>query len=159
MRALPFQLPENFLLVIRSMSLTSGLCSSLDPDFNMWDAVEPYAAQLLRDERGNFVQAFGQQALSYARTAGRLPQRLDALADRIEAGRLVASSPKIEQRMARLERAAQRIVSAVLFVGLFVGGIQLRVDEPVWGVALMLASVVPLLHAVFAGLFGRRGPR
>ncbi|WP_328596900.1 Pls/PosA family non-ribosomal peptide synthetase, partial [Agromyces humi] len=28
MRALPFQLPENFLLVIRSMSLTSGLCSS-----------------------------------------------------------------------------------------------------------------------------------
>lgn len=159
MRAMPFQLPENFLLVIRSMSLTSGLCSSLDPEFNMWDAVEPYAAKLLSDERGNFVQALGQQALSYAGTVGRLPQRLDALADRIEEGRLVASSPKIEQRMARLERAAQRIVSAVLFVGLFVGGIQLRVDEPVWGVALMLASVVPLLHAVFAGLFGRRGPR
>lgn len=159
MRALPFQLPENFLLVIRSMSLTSGLCSSLDPEFNMWDAVEPYAAKLLSDERGNFVQALGQQALSYAGTVGRLPQRLDALADRIEEGRLVASSPKIEQRMARVERAAQRVVSAVLFVGLFVGGILLRVDEPVWGVALMVASVVPLLHAVFAGLFGRRGPR
>lgn len=159
MRAMPFQLPENFLLVIRSMSLTSGLCSSLDPEFNMWDAVEPYAAKLLSDERGNFVQALGQQALSYAGTVGRLPQRLDALADRIEEGRLVASSPKIEQRMARLERAAQRIVSAVLFVGLFVGGIQLRVDEPVWGVALIVASVIPLLHAVFAGLFGRRGPR
>lgn len=159
MRAMPFQLPENFLLVIRSMSLTSGLCSSLDPEFNMWDAVEPYAAKLLSDERGNFVQAIGQQALSYAGTVGRLPQRLDALADRIEEGRLVASSPKIEQRMARLERAAQRIVSAVLFVGLFVGGIQLREDEPVWGVALIVASVIPLLHAVFAGLFGRRGPR
>lgn len=159
MRALPFQLPENFLLVIRSMSLTSGLCSSLDPEFNMWDAVEPYAAKLLSDERGNFVQALGQQALSYAGTVGRLPQRLDALADRIEEGRLVANSPKIEQRMARVERAAQRVVSAVLFVGLFVGGILLRVDEPVWGVALMVASVVPLLHAVFAGLFGRRGPR
>lgn len=159
MRSLPFQLPENFLLVIRSMSLTSGLCSSLDPEFNMWDAVEPYAAKLLSDERGNFVQALGQQALSYAGTVGRLPQRLDALADRIEEGRLVAHSPKIEQRMARVERAAQRVVSAVLFVGLFVGGILLRVDEPVWGVALMVASAVPLVHAVFAGLFGRRGPR
>lgn len=159
MRALPFQLPENFLLVIRSMSLTSGLCSSLDPEFNMWDAVEPYAAKLLSDERGNFVQAIGQQALSYAGTVGRLPQRLDALADRIEEGRLVANSPKIEQRMARVERAAQRVVSAVLFVGLFVGGILLRGDEPVWGVALMVASAVPLVHAVFAGLFGRRGPR
>ena len=60
----------------------------------------------------------------------------------------------------RVERAAQRVVSAVLFVGLFVGGILLRVDEPVWGVTLMVLSVIPLLHAVFAGLFGRRrGPR
>ncbi|MFE5672589.1 ABC1 kinase family protein [Agromyces sp. NPDC056523] len=159
MRALPFQLPQNFLLIIRSMSLTSGLCSSLDPQFNMWDAVEPYAAKLLSDERGNIVQAFGQQALSYAGTVARLPQRMDAIADRIEQGRLVASSPKIEQRMVRLERAAQRIVSAVLFVGLFVGGILLRREEPVWGVALIVASVIPLLHAVFAGLFGRRGPR
>ena len=157
MRALPFQLPENFLLVIRSMSLTSGLCSSLDPDFNMWDAVEPYAAQLLRDERGNFVQAFGQQALSVAGTAARLPQRLDALADRIEEGRLVANSPKLEQRVARLERTTRRIISAILFVGLFIGGILLRVDEPVWGTVLIAVSVIPLLHALFAGVFRRRG--
>ncbi|GGI43983.1 putative unusual protein kinase regulating ubiquinone biosynthesis (AarF/ABC1/UbiB family) [Agromyces flavus] len=158
-RTLPFQLPENFLLIIRSMSLTSGLCSSLDPAFNIWDAVEPYAARLLRDERGNIVQSFGRQALSVAGTAWRLPGRLDNVIDRIEGGRLVANSPKIEHRMVRLERAAQRIVSAVLFVGLFVGGILLRREEPVWGVTLIVVSVVPLLHAVFAGLFGRRGPR
>jgi predicted unusual protein kinase regulating ubiquinone biosynthesis (AarF/ABC1/UbiB family) len=158
-RTLPFQFPENFLLIIRSMSLTSGLCSSLDPEFNLWDAVEPYAAGLLREQSGNIVQAFGREATSVAGTAWRLPGRLDAVVDRIEQGRLVANSPRIEQRMARLERAAQRIVSAVLFVGLFVGGILLRVDEPVWGVALIVASAVPLLHAVFAGLFGPRGPR
>ncbi|MDQ0894989.1 putative unusual protein kinase regulating ubiquinone biosynthesis (AarF/ABC1/UbiB family) [Agromyces ramosus] len=157
MRALPFQLPENFLLVIRSMSLTSGLCSSLDPEFNMWDAVEPYAAQLLRDERGNIVQALGREALSFAGTVARLPQRLDALADRIEEGRLVANSPRLEQRLARLERSARRITSAVLFVGLFIGGILLRVDEPVWGAALIAVSVIPLLHALFAGVFRRRG--
>lgn len=157
MRALPFQLPENFLLVIRSMSLTSGLCSSLDPDFNMWDAVEPYAAQLLRDERGNIAQALGQEALTFAGTVARLPQRLDALADRIEEGRLVANSPRIEQRLARLERTARRITSAVLFVGLFIGGILLRVDEPAWGTALIAVSVIPLLHALFAGVFRRRG--
>lgn len=156
-RALPFTLPENFLLIIRAMSLTSGMCSSLDPDFNMWDAVEPYAAQLLRDERGNFVQSLGQQALSVASTVARLPQRLDALADRIEEGRLVANSPRLEQRMERLERATRRITSAVLFVGLFIGGLMLRVDEPVWGGVLIAVSVIPLLHALFAGVFGRRG--
>ncbi|MGR0319694.1 ABC1 kinase family protein [Agromyces sp. ZXT2-3] len=158
-RSLPFQLPENFLLIIRAMSLTSGMCSSLDPAFNLWDAVEPYAAGLLRDERGNIAQTIGREALSVAGTAWRLPGRLDALADRIEQGRLVANSPRIEHRLAGLERTAGRIVSAVVFVGLFVGGILLRVDEPFWGGALLAVSVIPFLHAVFAGVFGRRGPR
>ncbi|MDR5691385.1 ABC1 kinase family protein [Agromyces indicus] len=157
-RSLPFQLPENFLLIIRAMSLTSGMCSTLDPEFNLWDAVEPYAAQLLRDQRGGLVQTVGREALSVAGTAWRLPGRLEGLVDRVESGRLVAQSPRIEQRMTRLERVAGRIVSAVVFVGLFVGGILLRDDEPGWGAALVVASVVPLLHAVFAGVFARRGP-
>ena len=60
-RSLPFQLPENFLLIIRGMSLTSGVCSSLNAEFNLWDSVEPYAARLLREERGNLVQDVAQQ--------------------------------------------------------------------------------------------------
>ena len=61
--------------------------------------------------------------------------------------------------MTRLEKTAGRIVSAVVFVGLFLGGILLRVDEPVWGGVLIGVSVIPFLHAVFAGAFRRRGPR
>lgn len=78
-RSLPFQLPENFLLIIRAMSLTSGVCSSLDERFNLWDSVEPYAARLLRDERGNIAQDVGRQAFEAAALALRLPKRLDAL--------------------------------------------------------------------------------
>ena len=37
--------------------------------FNLWDSVEPYAAQLLRDERGNIVQDVAQQALDAASVA------------------------------------------------------------------------------------------
>ena len=96
---------------------------------------------------------------TYASTFARLPQRLDALADRVEEGRLVAHSPRLEQRVARLERTTRRITSAVLFVGLFIGGIVLRVDEPVWGGVLIAVSAIPLLHALFAGVFRRRGPR
>ena len=101
--------------------------------------------------------ALGQEALSFAGTAWRLPRRLDALADRVEEGRLIANSPRLEQRMARLERTNRRITSAVLFVGLFVGGILLRVDEPVWGGTLTAVSAIPLLHALFAGVFRRGG--
>jgi hypothetical protein len=44
-----------------------------------------------------------------------------------------------------------------VFVGLFIGGILLRLDEPVWGTALIAVSVIPLLNALFAGVFRRRG--
>ncbi|MCP2636447.1 AarF/UbiB family protein [Microbacterium sp. HD4P20] len=156
-RSLPFQLPENFLLIVRAVSLTSGLCSSLEPEFNMWDAVEPYADQLIRGERGNAVSAVAREALSIAAIAARLPRRLDDFVTRAEEGRLSIDSPRLDQRARRLERLARRAVSAVLFAGLFIGGAVLRPEDPVWGVALMVVSAVPFLHAVFAGFGDRRG--
>ena len=155
-RSLPFQLPENFLLIIRASSLTSGVCSGLNPAFNLWDSVEPYAAQLLRDERGNLVQAVGKEALSIAGLAVRLPRRIDDLVTRIQDGEVAVDTPRLDRRVARLERMVRRVVSAVLFAGLFIGGAVLRPDDPVFGTVLMVASVLPFLHALFAG--PRRGP-
>ena len=150
-RSLPFQLPENFLLVIRAMTLTSGVASALDPSFNLWDSVEPYAAQLIRDERGNLAQDLGRQALDVAAVALRLPKRLDALADRLEDGSLAVSSPRLERQVSRLDGTARRLVSAVLFGALLIAGAVLRADDAVLGTVLMAVSVAPLLHALFAG--------
>ncbi|SDZ15373.1 ABC1 kinase family protein [Herbiconiux ginsengi] len=154
-RSLPFQLPENFLLVIRAMSLTSGVCSALDPAFNLWDSVEPYAQQLIREERGNVVQDFGAQALSTLGLVWRLPKRVDTLVSRIEEGSVGFRSPDLEKRVTRLERSVGRVVSAVLFGALLVAGAVVRADDAVFGTALMVVSVLPLLHALFAGRRGR----
>lgn len=154
-RSLPFQLPENFLLIIRALSLVSGMCSALDPDFNIWDSVEPYAAQLLREERGNVVQGFAQDAVTSVRIAARLPRRIDDLVDRAQEGRLSFETPRLDRRVGAVERAVRRVVSAVVFVGLFIGGLVLRADDVVWGTIIVLASVPPLLHATFAGLAAR----
>jgi hypothetical protein len=67
-------------------------------------------------------------------------------------------APRIERRLASLERTARQIVSAVLFAALLVGGILLRTDDVVWGTVLIAISAFPLLHALFAGLVARRGP-
>ncbi|TFD23028.1 AarF/ABC1/UbiB kinase family protein [Cryobacterium sp. TMS1-13-1] len=153
-RSLPFQLPENFLLIIRAMSLTSGVASALNPAFNLWDSVEPYAAQLLRDESGNFVQDIAKQAAETVGIAVRLPKRLDGLITRIEDGSVAVASPGLEKRVARLERTLRQAVSALLFAALLIAGVLLRADDAVLGTVFMVASVVPLLHALFAG---RRG--
>jgi len=156
-RSLPFQLPENFLLIVRAMGLTSGMCSALDPRFNIWDAIEPYAQQLIREEGGNVLQAFAKQALAVSGGVARLPQRLDDLTTRIEEGRVATQNPRLERRIGRLERMGRRVVSSVLFAGLLIGGILLRDDDAVFGTVLIAVSVLPLLHALFAGFAGRRG--
>ena len=154
-RSLPFQLPEHFLLIIRAMSLTSGVCSSLDPQFNLWDSVEPFAAQLLRDERGNIVQDVAQQALDLVAVALRLPKRLDGLLGRIEEGSLPVSNPRLERQLARLNRTGQRVAAALIFGALLIAGAVVRADDTVLGNVLMIASVLPLLYGLRSGRRGR----
>ncbi len=150
-RSLPFQLPENFLLIIRAMSLVSGVCSALDPKFNLWDSVEPYAAQLLKEERGNVVKDLGQQALNVAGLALRLPQRLDALVTRVEDGGVAVNTPRLERQIARLERTARRIITAVVFGALLIAGSVLRLEDTVLGTLVMAVSILPLLATLVSG--------
>lgn len=152
-RSLPLQFPEEFLLIIRAMALTSGMCSALDHDFNIWDAVEPYSAQLIRAEGGNVVMDVLKQALSAAGILIKLPERLDGFMTRAEEGNVSTQNPRLERRITALERTGRRLVSAVLFGVLLIGGILVR-DEP-YGIWLMIGSGLPLLHALFGGLFGR----
>ena len=153
-RSLPFQLPENFLLIIRAMSLTSGVCSTLDARFNLWDSVEPYAAQLLRDERGNIVQDVAQQAFDAAGMALGLPKRLEGLLTRIEDGSLAVANPRLERQVGRLDRTLQRSASALIFGALLIAGSVVRADDTALGSVLMIVSVVPLLHGLWAGRSG-----
>ncbi|MFC9773576.1 MULTISPECIES: ABC1 kinase family protein [unclassified Pseudarthrobacter] len=153
-RSLPFQLPENFLLIIRAMSLTSGVCSSLDERFNLWDSVEPYAARLLREEGGNIVQDAARQVAGAAGLALRLPQRVDDLITRIGEGSVSVANPRLERQVARLDRTARRTASAVVFAALLIAGAVVRADDSVLGTVLMAASAVPLLHGAWVG---RRG--
>jgi predicted unusual protein kinase regulating ubiquinone biosynthesis (AarF/ABC1/UbiB family) len=157
-RSLPFQLPENFLLIVRAMSLTSGMCSSLDPAFNIWNAVEPYSAQLIRDETGNVIQDFARQVVSTLGILARLPQRADSLITRIDEGTITVQTPRLDRRLATIERGIRQAIAAVIFAALLIGGILLRPHFAVFGTVLMAVSALPLLYAVFSALFARRGP-
>lgn len=150
-RSLPVQLPENFLLIIRAMSLTSGVCSALDPQFNVWDSIEPYAAQLLREEGGNVVSDAAKQAMEMAGVVWRLPKRIDGILTQLEDGTLSVAIPSIDRRIDRLERTARRAVSALLFGALLVAGSRLRADDIVFGTVVLVASIIPLMHTLFSG--------
>ena len=147
-RALPFQLPENFLLLIRTISLISGVTSALDRDFNMWDAVDPFARSVLSSGGASAVRELPQRALSLATTLAALPRRVDDLVSRLDRGQLAVRTPDIDRRLRSLERTIGRLASAIVFAGLLFAGVLLRPTDEVLGWVLMAASAVPLVHVV-----------
>jgi predicted unusual protein kinase regulating ubiquinone biosynthesis (AarF/ABC1/UbiB family) len=156
LRTMPVQLPENFLLVVRAISLVSGVCTALNPRFNMWEAIDPYADRFMREEATRTLRGLGAQLASTAATVARLPGRIDDVIGRIERGDLEVKAPETEQLLRRLRRTLERVVSAIVFAALLVGGVIIRPGATVFGTVLMAVSAVPLLHALFAGLWGRR---
>lgn len=147
-RGLPFQLPENFLLLIRTISLISGVTSALDRDFNMWDAVDPFARTILTSGGAGALRELPQQALQFASTVARLPRRMDELMTRIERGQVAVKTPDVDRRLRSLERSFGRLVSAIIFAGLLFAGVILLPTVPWLGWTLMAASALPLLHVI-----------
>ncbi len=50
MYEMPFQVPHNLLLLVRTVFILSGMCTGLNPDFNLWEQLSPYAQQMVADE-------------------------------------------------------------------------------------------------------------
>jgi predicted unusual protein kinase regulating ubiquinone biosynthesis (AarF/ABC1/UbiB family) len=48
---LPFQVPENLILLGRCLGILSGICTGLDPDFNVWTSVMPAGRSRKRRRR------------------------------------------------------------------------------------------------------------
>jgi predicted unusual protein kinase regulating ubiquinone biosynthesis (AarF/ABC1/UbiB family) len=147
-RSLPFQLPENFLLLIRAISLVSGVTSALDRDFNMWDAVNPFASTVLSPSGAGAIRDFGKQAVSYASTLARLPRRLDELATRLDRGQVAVRIPDVDRRLGSIQRALSRLVSAIVFAALLVGGVLIHREVEVLSWVLIGLSAVPLLQVI-----------
>jgi predicted unusual protein kinase regulating ubiquinone biosynthesis (AarF/ABC1/UbiB family) len=150
-RTLPFQLPEDFLLLLRSISLISGVTSALNRDFNMWDAVDPFARTLLTGGGSSTVNAVGRQILSVLTTLAQLPQRLDSALTRLDQGLVAVRLPELEKRVRRLDGSTRRVSAAILTAALIVGGSLLRIAGDELGNGLLIASIPFALHAL--GMF------
>jgi len=148
---LPFQLPENLLLLGRSVAILSGMCSGLDPQFNLWTSIAPYASKLISDEGGSGVQTFLAEATKILQVLVGLPGRTDRVLTTIERGELNVQTPMLDLRVRRLERQVGRVTSAVVFAALLVAGAILYPTEPTLAKVLMVASLVPLLSATMGG--------
>ncbi|MDM7854176.1 ABC1 kinase family protein [Cellulomonas alba] len=153
--AMPFQLPENLLLLGRTLAVLSGMCAGLNPEFNLWTSITPYATNLVSDEAGGGGPwgAVATEGAKIARSLLALPARTDRLLTLAERGDLSLRTPMLDQRVRELDRSVQRIAMAIVFTALLVAGALLSPAEPTFAKVLMGVSVLPLIGAL------RRGPR
>jgi predicted unusual protein kinase regulating ubiquinone biosynthesis (AarF/ABC1/UbiB family) len=151
LRTLPFQLPNDFLFLIRALSLISGVASSLNRDFNIWDAIDPFARSLLNGAGSGVAKNLGKEFLSFASTVGRLPRRIDDLISRVDAGQVTIRNPELESRIRALDSSVRRATSGLVFVGLLLGGLMINAQNETLSYWLLGISVLPLIHALGFG--------
>ena len=151
---LPFQLPENLLLLGRTVAILSGMCTGMDPEFNLWTSLAPYASKLIADEGSSTWQVWLAEATKILQVLIGLPGRTDRVLTMMERGELNVQAPLLELRVRRLERSANRQTGALVFVGLVIAGALLRASDPGLGDVLLGASALALAWVVFSGRGG-----
>ena len=148
---LPFQVPEDMLMLGRSVGILSGVATGLEPSFNVWAVLTPYAATLVSGEGGLSVDRIVKEAADLGRALLALPGRVDRVLTSAERGELTVRTPRVTAQVERLNRTARGTNGVLVFAALLLAGAVVLATDPVLGRWLMGLSAAPLLWAMIAG--------
>ena len=137
---MPFQVPHDLIFLARTVAILSGLCTGLDPEFNVWVHLAPYAQKLVASESISVGRLWLEEIGALAQKIFRLPERVDALFERLERGDLEVRDVRLEEQVQRLEWAVHRVSRAIILATCLLGGVQLFLGGQVWAAGLLWAG-------------------
>lgn len=147
---MPFQVPQDLIYLARTVAILSGMCSGLDPEFNVWTQLAPYAQKLVANEGLFSGKTWLEEIGVLAQKILLLPGRVISLVERLEKGDFEVRNPKLEEHVRRLDRSVQRLAGTILFAGLVLSGVQLYLGGQYWALgALFAVGGVVLLFSTF----------
>jgi len=120
---MPFQLPQNLLLLGRTVSILSGMCSGLDPQFNLWGQLAPYATQLVSQEVGSNWRVWLDEAGNVLKELIAIPSKMGRVLSQVERGDLTVQVPTVSRQISHLERSVNRLAGSILFAAFLLGGV------------------------------------
>jgi predicted unusual protein kinase regulating ubiquinone biosynthesis (AarF/ABC1/UbiB family) len=121
---MPFQAPENIILLGRCVSILSGICTGLDPDFNIFENLVPYTGKLAETEGGDRWSIIWNEITRMFQLVLRLPTRADNLITRMEQGRLEVRVPSLSRDMDQLKHSQRKMTGAIIFTAFLLSGVQ-----------------------------------
>jgi predicted unusual protein kinase regulating ubiquinone biosynthesis (AarF/ABC1/UbiB family) len=150
MYEMPFQVPQDLLLLGRTVAILSGMCTGLDPGFSVWEKIRPYAEDLVKDEIAGGWEFWWGEIEAILKSLISLPGRVENLISQAEKGELQIRTPALESRVGKIEKTLQGLTGAVLFAAIFLGGIQIVLaGYSLPGFILLFCSLIPLLMILF----------
>jgi predicted unusual protein kinase regulating ubiquinone biosynthesis (AarF/ABC1/UbiB family) len=148
--SMPFQVPNNLILLGRTVAILSGMCTGLDPNFNVWNQMVPYARKLIAQEGtaglGDWLEELGRML----QTLIALPSQTSRVLALIERGDLVVQTPQVTREMRTLARAVDRLTLGFVFFGLLIGGVLLyNAGNIAYGQGLLAGAFIALIWVLF----------
>lgn len=125
MYEMPFQLPHNLLLLGRTVAILSGMCTGLDPNFNLWAQLSPYARKLITEEGSSNWEVWLDELGGLVRELIALPAQTGRVLTRMERGELTVNTPLANRQIYHLEGAVNRLAGSVVFAAFLFGGVLL----------------------------------
>ena len=158
MYEMPFQVPEDMIFLGRCVAILSGMCTGLNPEFNLFEGLKPFAEQLLSEEGGDWLNEIFNILIDQARALSTLPTRVDSTLAKIERGEVVVTmkvAPDLERQLKTLTRSIDRVVGAIIFAALALIGSVLYIsgERSVGGVALGVALIL-IVWVMWRGVRG-----
>jgi predicted unusual protein kinase regulating ubiquinone biosynthesis (AarF/ABC1/UbiB family) len=143
---MPFQVPQDLLLLGRAVAILSGMCTGLDPGFNVWDNIRPYAEELVKSELTDNLEGWWGEIELILRSLVALPNRMDRFLNSAERGELQVQAPSLQRELKVISNNLRAITRSLVFLALFVGGIQLLLASYIpAGYLLLGLSIIPLI--------------
>ncbi|HET9589853.1 MAG TPA: AarF/UbiB family protein [Anaerolineales bacterium] len=150
MYEMPFQLPHNLLLLGRTMAILSGMCTGLDPNFNLWNQLAPYARKLVGEEAISNWEVWLDEIGELIKELVALPRQTGRVLTRLERGELNVNTPQVNRQIYHLESAVNRLTGSVVFAAFLFGGVLLyRSGDVTLGYTFWALSGVTLFWMIF----------
>jgi predicted unusual protein kinase regulating ubiquinone biosynthesis (AarF/ABC1/UbiB family) len=154
---MPFQLPQNLLMLGRTVAILSGMCVGLEKEFNLWNQLAPYATKLVSQEVGSNWRVWLDELGNVLKELIAIPTKMGRVMSQVERGDLTVQVPAVSRQMGSLEKAINRLTGSIIFAALLLGGIMLYSDgKDLLAYFLFGCSGLVLIWTVF---FSRAGSR
>jgi predicted unusual protein kinase regulating ubiquinone biosynthesis (AarF/ABC1/UbiB family) len=108
------------------------MCTGLDPNFNVWTQLAPYAQKMIQNEGVSNWDVWLNEIGELIKQLVALPSQAGRVLTRLERGELNVNVPQVNRQIFHLEGAVNRLTGSIMFAAFLFGGVLLYQGGDIW---------------------------